>query len=35
MKVITPSGDIEIEKDRRWDELIEIGMIFSGDEASG
>jgi uncharacterized protein YaiE (UPF0345 family) len=32
VKVITPDGDIKIQKDERWEELIEIGKIFSGNE---
>lgn len=33
MKVITPAGSIKTQRDGRWDELIEIGEIFSGDKA--
>ncbi|RSL64570.1 hypothetical protein CEP53_004010 [Fusarium sp. AF-6] len=33
MKVITPEGTIEIEEDKRWDELVRIGEIFSGGNA--
>ena len=33
MKVITPEGTIEIQKDQRWDELVRIGNIFSGGKA--
>ncbi|KAF2020213.1 alpha/beta-hydrolase [Aaosphaeria arxii CBS 175.79] len=35
MKVITPAGDIVVREDERWDELIEIGGIFSGEEGRG
>ncbi|KAJ4245599.1 hypothetical protein NW757_009862 [Fusarium falciforme] len=33
MKVITPEGTIEVQKDQRWDELVRIGDIFSGGKA--
>ncbi|KAJ4156511.1 hypothetical protein NW754_008145 [Fusarium falciforme] len=33
MKVITPEGTIEVQKDQRWDELVRIGNIFSGGKA--
>ncbi|KAF4459812.1 carboxylesterase-lipase family [Fusarium albosuccineum] len=30
MKVVTPQATIEIQKDKRWDELVKIGEVFSG-----
>lgn len=33
IKVITPEGTIEVQKDQRWDELVRIGDIFSGGKA--
>jgi hypothetical protein len=33
IKVITPEGTIEVQKDQRWDELVRIGNIFSGGKA--
>lgn len=35
MKVMTANGDITIQKDERWQDLIKIGKIFSGDGVSG
>ncbi|KAJ4051220.1 hypothetical protein NW756_003631 [Fusarium oxysporum] len=32
IKVITPEGIIRVQKDDRWEELIDIGRIFSGSE---
>lgn len=32
MRVVTPQGTIEVQKDERWDELIQIGDIFSGEK---
>lgn len=31
MKVATPEGKIEIQKDQRWDELVNLGEIFASD----
>lgn len=31
MKVATPTGKIEIQKDERWDELVKLGEIFASD----
>lgn len=33
MKVATPTGTIEVQQDDRWDELVRIGDIFSGNKA--
>lgn len=33
MKVITPEGTVEVQKDQRWDELVRIGNILSGGKA--
>lgn len=32
IKFITPEGIIRVQKDDRWEELIDIGRIFSGSE---
>ena len=32
-KVITPKGRIEIQKDPRWEELLELADVFSGSVA--
>ncbi|GMF78450.1 unnamed protein product [Aspergillus oryzae] len=29
-KVMTPDGNIEIQKDPRWDELLKLMDVFSG-----
>jgi uncharacterized protein YaiE (UPF0345 family) len=30
MKVITPQGQIEVQRDERWNELVELGKAFAG-----
>ncbi|KAK7227901.1 hypothetical protein V2G26_000071 [Clonostachys chloroleuca] len=32
MRVATPQATIEVQKDQRWDELLQIGDIFSGEK---
>jgi hypothetical protein len=29
-KVITPDGNIEVQKDQRWEELLGLADVFSG-----
>jgi hypothetical protein len=31
MKVATPEGSIEIQKDQRWESLVNLGGIFAND----
>ena len=31
MRVVTPEGKIEIQKDARWNELIKLGEVFAND----
>jgi uncharacterized protein YaiE (UPF0345 family) len=30
MKVVTPQAAIEVQKDERWDDLLELGRVFAG-----
>lgn len=32
MRVATPQGTIEVQKDQRWDRLLQIGDVFSGEK---
>lgn len=32
MKVATPQGHIEIDKDERWASLVRLGEVFANDE---
>lgn len=31
MKVATPDGTIEIQKDQRWESLLKLGNVFAND----
>jgi uncharacterized protein YaiE (UPF0345 family) len=31
MKVATPNGTIEIQKDQRWESLVKLGDVFAND----
>lgn len=30
MKIATPQGTIEVQQDKRWNELVRIGEVFAG-----
>lgn len=31
MKVATPDGTIEVQKDQRWESLVKLGEVFAND----